>query len=54
MQPSKSFSQSLNKWKYSVEGSLDRVLFAAELERPKILVPMLPQHTSDVNTECAG
>ena len=54
MQPSKSFSQSLNKWKDSVEGSLDRVLFAAELELPKMLVPMLPQHTSDVNIECAG
>ena len=34
--------------------SLDRVLFAAELEFPKILVPRLPQHTSDVNIECAG
>ena len=47
MQPSKSISQSLNKWKDSVEGSLDRVLFAAELELAKILVPRLPQHTSE-------
>ena len=27
---------------------------AAELEFPKILVPRLPQHTSNVNIECAG
>ena len=33
---------------------LDRVLFAAELEFSKILVPRLSQHTSDVNIECAG
>ena len=38
----------------SPEGSLGRVLFAAELEFPKIVVPTLPQHTSNVNTECAG
>ena len=42
------------KRKDSLEGSLDRVLFVAELEFPKILVPRLPQHTSDVNIECAG
>ena len=42
------------KWKDSLEGSLDRVLFAVELEFPKILVPRLPQHTSNVNIECAG
>ena len=42
------------KRKDSLEGSLDRVLLAAELEFPKILVPRLPQHTSDVNIECAG
>ena len=40
--------------KDSLEGSLDRVIFAAELEFPKILVPRLPQHISDVNTDCAG
>ena len=34
--------------------SLDRVLLAAELEFPKKLVPRLPQHTSHLNTECAG
>ena len=33
---------------------MDQVLFAPELEFPKILVPRLPQHTSDVNIECAG
>ena len=45
---------SHKKRKDSLEGSLDRVLFATELEFPKILVPRLPHHTSDVNTECAG
>ena len=40
------------KWKYSLEGSLDEVLFAAELEVPKILVPRLPQNTSNLDTEC--
>ena len=45
---------SHKKRKDSLEGSLDRVLLAAELEFPKILVPRLPQHTSDVNIECAG
>ena len=49
-----SFRHSHGKWKDSLEGSLDRVLFAAEREFPKILVPTLPQHTSNVNTECAG
>ena len=42
------------KRKDSLEGSLDRVLFAAKLEFSKILLPRLPQHTSDVNTEYAG
>ena len=36
------------------KGSLDPVLLVAELEFPKILVPRLPQHTSNVNIECAG
>ena len=45
---------SHKKQKDSLEGSLDRVLLAAKLEFPKILVPRLPQHTSNVNTECAG
>ena len=45
---------SHKKRKDSLEGSLDRVLFAAELEFPKILVPRLSQHTSNVNIECAG
>ena len=38
----------------SLEGSLDRVLFAAELEFPMILVPRLPQLTSNVNIKFAG
>ena len=41
------------KQKDSLEGSLDRVLLAAELEFPKMLVPRLLQHTSNVNIECA-
>ena len=45
---------SHKKWKDSLEGNLDRVLFAAELEFPKILVPRLPQHTSNGNIVCAG
>ena len=45
---------SHKKQKDSLEGSLDRVLFAAELGFLMILVPRLPQHTSYVNTECAG
>ena len=36
------------------EGSLDRALFAAELEFLKIIVPRLHHHTSNVNIECAG
>ena len=45
---------SHKKWKNRLEVSLDRLLFAAELEFPKILVPRIPQHTSNVNIECAG
>ena len=41
---------SHKKRKDGPKGSLDRVLFAAEF--PKILVPRLPQHTSNVNIEC--
>ena len=37
-----------------LEGSLDRVLFVAELEFPKVLVPRLPQNTSNVCIEYAG
>ena len=42
------------KRKDSLEGSLDRVLYVAKLEFLKILVPRLPQHTSNVNIECTG
>ena len=48
------FSHSQKKWKYSLEGTLVGVLFAAELEFPKILVPRLLQHTSNVNIETTG
>ena len=46
-------NNSHKKRKDSLEASLDRVLFATELEFPKILVPRLPENTSNVNTECA-
>ena len=49
-----SYKNSHKKQKVSLEGGLDRVLFGAELEFPKILVPRLSQHTSYVNIECAG
>ena len=45
---------SHKKRKNSLEGSLDQVLFAVELEFPNILVPRLPQNSSNVNIECAG
>ena len=45
---------SHKKRKDSLEGILDRLLFAAELEFPKILVLRPPQQTSNVNNECAG
>ena len=41
------------KQKDSLEGGLNRVLFAPEFEFPKILVPRLPQNSSDVNIEYA-
>ena len=48
-------NHSHKKRKDSLQGSLDRVLFVAKLEfPPKILVPRLPQHTSNVNTEYVG
>ena len=49
-----SLHYSHKKRRDSLEGSLDRVLLAAEPEFPKILVPRLSQHTSNVNIECAG
>ena len=48
------YIHSYKKRKDSLEGSLDRVLFAAELEFPKILVFKLPQNSSNVNIECSG
>ena len=43
---------SHKKQKGSMEGSLDQVLFAVELEFSKMLVPRLPQHSWNVNIEC--
>ena len=48
------FRRPHKKRQDSLEGSLDRVLFAAELEFPKILVPRLPVNSSNANTECVG
>ena len=46
------YFHSHKKQKESLEGNLDRVLLAAELEFLKILVLNLSQHASDVNSEC--
>ena len=48
------FKHSHKKQKGSLECSLDRVLFSTELEFPKIVVPRLPQITSNVNNEFDG
>ena len=48
------FNHSHKKQKDSLEGILDQLLLVAELEFPKIIVPRVSQHTSDVNVECAG
>ena len=45
-------SNSYKKQEDSLEGGLDRVLFVAELEFLKILVPNIPQITSNLKTEC--
>ena len=47
-----TLNHSHKKRKDSLEGSLDQVLLGAELEFPKILVPRLPQNTSNVSIEC--
>ena len=48
------FNHSHKKRKGSLEGSLGRVLPSAALGFPKVLVPRLSQHTSNVIIECAG
>ena len=48
-----NYNQKKGKGKDCLEGSLDRVLFAAELDFQKILVLRLPQNITNVNTECA-
>ena len=48
------YFHSHKKQKDSLEGHLDRVLLAAELAFPKILVLNLSEHATDVNTECDG
>ena len=44
------FHSHHKKRKDSLEGSLDWLLFVVELEFPKVLVPRLPQNSSNVNT----
>ena len=48
-----AFNHGHKKRTDSLQGSLVRELFAAELEFPKILVPRLPQHISNVNIKRA-
>ena len=48
------FRYSHKKRKDSLEGSLDRELFAAGLEFPKVLVSRNPQNSSNVNIENPG
>ena len=45
---------SYKKQKDNLEDSWDQVLFAAELEFPRILVPRVPQKSSNANIECVG
>ena len=45
---------SHKKQKDSLEGSLDEVLFAAELVLPKVLVTKPPQNTSNVYIKSGG
>ena len=44
---------SHKKRKDSLEGSLERVILAAVLKFPKMLVPRLSQNTLDVSIKCA-
>ena len=48
------YMHSHKKQKNSLKKSLVRVLFAAEIDFPKILVLRLPQNTSNVNIESSG
>ena len=47
-----NYDHSHKKWKNSLEGCLDWVFFANELEFLKILVPRLSQDSWNVNIEC--
>ena len=48
------FEHNHTERKDSLEGSLVRLLFAAEVEFPKILVTSVPQNVSNVSTESTG
>ena len=48
------FFHSHKKRKDSLEGSLVRVLNAAELEFQNMLVPRLPKNSSNINIESTG
>ena len=45
---------SQKKRNYSLEDSLVPVLYAVEIELPKIIKPRLPQNTSNLNIEITG
>ena len=47
------FNHSQNERTDNLDGSIDQVLFVVELEFLNVLVPRVPQHTSEVNIECA-
>ena len=48
-----NFDHSPKKQKDILKSGVGRVLFATELEFPKILVPrVVPHHTSNVHIEC--
>ena len=49
----RAWKHSHKKRKDSLEGNLDRVLFVTEREFPNTLVPRLPHHTSNINSEFA-
>ena len=48
------YIHSHKKKKNSLKSNLVRVLFAAEIDFPKILVLRLPENTSNVNIESSG
>lgn len=50
----RNYKFSHKKPKDRLDGILGRVLFVAQPELPKILVPRMPQNITYKNTECGG